>query len=243
MKAPNVLRLLTRAISAEPPNRAATVRERSALLFTQTRAALPPATEPRPSGSGASPFSPKLSIAWIVLGALTLSAQEIKLPANLDQLMAKAKNVVDVTLDGPLLKLAGRFLSDKDPDEARAKRMVANLKGIYVRSLEFETPGEYQASDVDQIRAQLKSPAWTRVVGVRSKTEGENAEVFLKTDGSTIGGLVVLVADPKELTIVNIVGQIDPEDLRDLGGHFGVPKIELDPKGDTKGNNKKEDQP
>ncbi len=180
----------------------------------------------------------KLASIGIALGMIaTAAAQEIKLPANLDQLAAKAKNVVDVTMDGPLLQLAGRFLSDKDPDEARAKRMVGNLKGIYVKSLEFDGPGEYQASDVDQIRAQLKSPGWTRVVGVRSKKDGENAEVFLKTDGSTIGGLVVLVADPTELTIVNIVGQINPEDLRNLGGHFHIPQIELDPK-----NNKKEDQ-
>jgi hypothetical protein len=176
-------------------------------------------------------------MGWVALGTVTLCAQDIKLPANLDQLMAKAKNVVDVTFDGPLLKLAGRFLSDKDPDEARAKRMVANLKGIYVRSLEFETRGEYDAADVEQIRVQLKSPAWTRVVGVRSKKDGENAEIFLKTDGTNIGGLVVLVADPKELTIVNIVGQINPEDVRDLGGHFGIPKLDLDQK-----DNKKEDQ-
>src|ERR1700689_2537523 len=158
---------------------------------------------------------------WIALLGLAMAAaaQEIKLPANLDQLAAKAKNVVDITMDGPLLQLAGRFLSDKDPDEARVKRMVANLKGIYVRSLEFDGPGEYQSSDVDQIRVQLKSPGWTRVVGVRSRKDGDNAEVFLKTDGSSIGGLVVLVADSTELTIVNIVGQINPEDLRDLGGH------------------------
>jgi hypothetical protein len=175
---------------------------------------------------------------WIALLASAAAAQEIKLPANLDQLATKAKNVVDVTLDGPLLKLAGQFLSDKEPDEAHVKKMIAGLKGIYVRSLKFDGRGEYQDSDVEQIRAQLKSPAWTRVVGVRSKADGQNAEVFLKTDGSNIGGLVVLVADPTELTIINIVGQINPEDLRDLGGHLGIPKIDLkDQKGD-----KKEDQ-
>jgi hypothetical protein len=177
--------------------------------------------------------------ACITCLALTAAfAQEIKLPADLDQLAAKATNDVNITMDGPLLQLAGRFLDDKDPGEARVKRMVANLKGIYVRSLEFETRGEYQASDVDEIRAQLKSPGWTRVVGVRSKKDGDNAEVFLKTDGSTIGGLVVLVAEPTELTIVNIVGQINPEDLRDLGGHFGIPKVDVK---DQK-TNKKEDE-
>jgi hypothetical protein len=174
-----------------------------------------------------------ISIAWIAV--LPLLAQEIKLPANIDQLAAKASNVVDVTMDGPLLQLAGRFLSDKDPDEARVKRMVAGLKGIYVRSLEFEARGEYQESDVEQVRSQLKAPGWTRVVGVRSKKDGENAEVFLKNDGASVGGLVVLVANPTELTIVNIVGTIRPEDIRDLGGHFGIPKIELkDQKGEKK---------
>ena len=175
-------------------------------------------------------------IGSLALG--TLMAQDIKLPANLDQLAAKAKNVVDVTMDGAILQLAGRFLSDRDPDEARVKRMVTGLKGIYVRSFEFESRGEYRESDVEQVRSQLKSPGWTRVVGVRSKRDGENAEVFLKNEGSTIGGLVVLVADPRELTIVNIVGRIDPEDLRDLGGHFGIPKVDLD----GQKNNKKEDE-
>jgi uncharacterized protein DUF4252 len=178
-------------------------------------------------------------ITCLALGAVTsAAAQDIKLPANLDQLEAKAKEVVTINLDGPLLQLAGRFLSDKDADEARVKRMVANLKGVYVRSLEFETRGEYQNSDVEQIRAQLKSPGWTRVVGVRSKKDGDNAEVFLKTDGSNIGGLVVLVAEPTELTFVNIVGQINPEDLRDLGGHFNIPKLDIK---DQK-NNKKEEE-
>lgn len=173
-----------------------------------------------------------------LLSFATLGAQEIKLPANIDQLATKASKVVDVTMDGPLLQLAGRFLSDKDPDEARVKRMVGGLKGIYVRSLEFEYRGEYQQSDVDQVRAQLKTPGWTRIVGVLSRREGQNAEVFVKNNGSSLGGLVVLVANPKELTIVNIVGTIDPEDLRDLGGHFGVPQLEMKDQKD----NKKEDE-
>jgi len=175
------------------------------------------------------------SMALLPLG--TLAAQEIKLPANLDQLADKAENVVDVTLDGPMLKLAGRFLSDKDPDEARAKKIVAGLKGIYVRSFEFENRGEYDQRDVDQVRAQLKAPAWSRIVNVRSKRDGEKADVYVKNDGGTIAGMVVLVWDPKELTIVNIVGQIDPEDVRELGGHFGIPKVEMDP-----GHNAKEEE-
>ncbi|HEX5228482.1 MAG TPA: hypothetical protein VFW44_12260, partial [Bryobacteraceae bacterium] len=59
-----------------------------------------------------------IKLALITCLALApLGAQEIKLPANLEKLAAKASDVVDVTLDSNLLQLAGRFLSDKDPDD------------------------------------------------------------------------------------------------------------------------------
>lgn len=161
----------------------------------------------------------------VLLLSFSLAAQDIQIPANLDQLSTKAKNVVDVNLDGALLKLAGKFLSDKNPDEAQAKKIVAGLKGIFVRSYEFDSPGQYDSNDLTQIRNQLKTANWTKVVSVHSKTDGENSDIFIKSDGPNIGGLVVLVEAPMELTIVNISGQINPEQLGEIAGHFGIPKI------------------
>jgi Domain of unknown function (DUF4252) len=161
-----------------------------------------------------------------VLAAVPLAAQEIKLPASLEHLASKASEVVDVTLDSNLLQLAGRFLSDKDADDAKVKKLISGLKSIYVRSFEFDKAGEYQDSDVESVRAQVRTPAWSRIVGVRSQKSGENAEVYVKTEGGKIGGLVILATEPKELTFVSIEGTIDPDQLHDLGGHFGIPKIE-----------------
>jgi Domain of unknown function (DUF4252) len=160
------------------------------------------------------------------LALAPLGAQEIKLPASVERLSAKASSVVDVTMDANLLQLASRFLSDKDADDAQVKKLIAGLKGIYVRSFEFDKPGEYQDADVEPIRAQLRNPAWSRIVGVRSAKSGENAEVYIKTDNNKIGGLVVLATEPKELTLVSIEGSIDPDQLHELGGHFGIPKID-----------------
>lgn len=157
---------------------------------------------------------------------LPLAAQEIKIPPSLDRLADKAVEVVDVSMDASLLQLAARFLSDKDPDEARVKKMVGGLKGIYVKSYEFDSAGEYQPSDVEPLRVQLRAPGWSRMVGIRSKRSGDNAEVFIKMDGNQVSGLAVIVADPKELTIVNIVGAVTPEEIRDLGGHFGIPRLD-----------------
>jgi Domain of unknown function (DUF4252) len=163
----------------------------------------------------------------VLFGALALAGQDIKMPANLDKLEAKASEVVNVQLDGALIQLASRFLSEKDPDEAKVKRLVGGLKGIYVKSFEFDERGQYSLSDVDDLRAQLRGPSWARIVGASSKRKGENSEVYLKTEGGQITGLAIIVTDPKELTIVNIVGNIRPEDVRDLGGHLGIPKIDI----------------
>jgi Domain of unknown function (DUF4252) len=168
----------------------------------------------------------KFAIATL-LGVLPLAGQDIKMPANLDKLEAKASEVVNVQLDGALIQLASRFLSEKDPDEAKVKRLVGGLKGIYVKSFEFDERGQYNLSDVEDLRAQLRGPFWARIVGASSKRKGENSEVYLKTEGGQITGLAIIVTDPKELTIVNIVGNIRPEDVRDLGGHMGIPKIDI----------------
>jgi hypothetical protein len=143
--------------------------------------------------------------------------------------------VVDVTMDSNLLQLASRFLSDKNPDDAQVKKLIAGLKGIYVRSFEFEKPGEYQDSDVDPVRAQLHTPAWSRIVGVKNRKSGENSEVYVKTETGKIGGLAILVTEPKELTIVSIEGTFDPDQLSELGGHFGIPKIDSDSHKNSKG--------
>jgi hypothetical protein len=168
-----------------------------------------------------------MKFAIALLAVLPLAAQEIKMPAGLDKLAAKASEVVDVTLDGALLQLAARFLSEKDPDEANVKRLVGGLKGVYVKSFEFSERDQYKESDVEELRAQLRAPGWSRIVGARSKKNGDNSEVFLKTEGGQIRGIAIIVTEPKELTIVNIVGSIRPEDIRDLGGHMGIPKIDI----------------
>lgn len=168
----------------------------------------------------------KLRMLALFLALSTAGAQDFKMPPGLEKLADKASEVVDVTLDGALLQLASRFLSNKDPEEARVKQLVGGLKGIYVKVFEFDKEGAYSPADVEAVRSQLKAPAWQRMVGVVSRKSGENAEVYFRMEGDKVTGLVVIAAEPRELAIVNIVGPIDPEQLSELGGHFGVPRLE-----------------
>ncbi|HEV8038761.1 MAG TPA: DUF4252 domain-containing protein [Bryobacteraceae bacterium] len=179
-----------------------------------------------------------MRIASILLaaGLAPLWAQEIKLPANLDKLSAKAEESIEVTLDGSLLKMAARFLSDKDdPDVAKVKRLLAKLEGVYVRSYQFSEDGDYSRADVESVRSQLQAPAWGRIVGVRSRRDGGDVDVFLKVPGNgTLGGAVIIVAEPRQLTFVNVVGTIDPDEVANLGGQFHIPKLRTSPSSRSK---------
>lgn len=157
-----------------------------------------------------------------------LAAQEIKLPPNF---AAQANESVDVSLDSNLLQLAAKFLSSSKPDEAEAKKLISGLKAIYVKTFEFDKAGQYNPADVDTVRAQFRGQGWSRMVGMQNKKAGENTEIFIQLgkDGK-ISALGVVSAEAKELTIVSIVGAIDPEQVSQLGGKFGIPKIELEKK-------------
>ena len=167
-------------------------------------------------------------VSIALAGVLALPAwcsDDLKMPVNLDRLAARATESVDVTLDASMLQLASGFLSKDDPDQVKVKKLVSKLKGVYVRSFEFDKTGQYSATDVEGIRSQLKSPNWSRIVGVNSN-KGENTEIYMKKDGDQIAGLVVIDAEPKELTVVHIDGPINPEELSELGGHLGIPKMD-----------------
>jgi hypothetical protein len=163
----------------------------------------------------------KLIILTFMLTTLPLFAQHVIV--DIPGLSEKATETVDVTLDGAMLKLAARFLSDSDPDERAARDMVRNLTGIYVRSYQFDKDGQYDRASIDRVRSQL-GPTWKKVIDVRSKVK-ENVEIYIDGRGDQITGLMVISAEPRELTLVNIVGPIDLERLAALEGEFGIPKI------------------
>jgi hypothetical protein len=164
----------------------------------------------------------------MLLSANAVQGQDITIPANIEKLAGKAVETVNVTVDGALLQLAGKFLSSSDPEQRVAKNLIGSLKGIYVRSFEFASPGEYSEADVESVRSQLKAPVWSKMASVRSRKDGEDVDVFFRMEKDKIAGLVVIAAQPQELTFVNIVGPIDLDQLASLGGQFGIPKLDVE---------------
>jgi hypothetical protein len=167
--------------------------------------------------------------AFLLIGPASALAQGARLQLDhLDRLAGQAAESVNVTIDPAMLQLASAFLKTEG-EQAALKQTLAGVKGIYVRSFEFERENAYTPDDVSAIRKQLMVPGWARLVTVDSKRDRELVEVYSWREGNQSGGLAILVAEPMELTVVNIVGPIDLTTLGALQGNFGIPRVPIDP--------------
>jgi hypothetical protein len=160
---------------------------------------------------------------------------------SLDRLASRASETVNVQVDADMIEFGGALLKGDDPEEKDIKELLVGLKGVFVRVLEFKGAGEYSEGDIEPLRAQLRAPGWSRIVGIQSRREGlENAEVYLSRNAAgRADGLVFLAVEPKQIVLVNLVGTVDLEKLRKLEGNLGIPKITIGggaskaPKGDN----------
>jgi hypothetical protein len=156
--------------------------------------------------------------------ALLARAQEgLPLPSPVEkELAARASDVTEVTLDKNMLGFAAKFMNDKDGDEADARKLISGLKGIYVREYEFDKEGQYSMDDVARLRAYFETPEWSPIVRERERKSNETTDVMMKMVNGEPQGIFVLTAEPKELTIVLILGPIHVEDLSKLGALGGL---------------------
>jgi len=166
---------------------------------------------------------------WLLVGLLPVlaAAQAGKLVIpDFGDLAKKATESVDITLDGDMLKSATHLMGaagGRNSTDTDVSSLAAGLKAITVRSFTFDKPDMYSQKDVDGVLAQVDVPGWQKVISVRDK--GERVEIHMRQN-SEDGGLLIVTEEPKELTIVNIAGKINMDQLRQLQGHLGVPNMQ-----------------
>ena len=86
-----------------------------------------------------------------------------------------------------------------------------------MRHYEFDQPGQYSDADLEAIRKQASSGSgWSRILNV--KQEHESVEIYiLKTSpGGKSAAFLLIAAQPKELTVVHVVGSIELASLQEV---------------------------
>jgi hypothetical protein len=150
-------------------------------------------------------------------------SSQLPLPPPVEkELAARASNVTEVTLGKNMLAFAAKFMNGKDQDEAATRQLIEGLDGIYVRSYEFDKEGQYSMDEIEKLRQYFETSEWSPIVRERERKTGETTDVMVKLVNGETHGMFILTVEPKELTIVLILGPIRMEDLGKLKGVAGL---------------------
>lgn len=167
---------------------------------------------------------------FAVLLSFAVSAQDAKLRFdNLNGLESRARDVVEVNIEGKLLDMARRVMAKtKNGDAQKVSQAIKDLKGIYVRVYNFENENEYNPAEVDLVRSQLSGPGWERLANVRSRRNNQKVDVYTMFSGEVMSGLAVVVTEAKSVAVVNVVGPIDLDLLMELSGKLSIPELDIE---------------
>jgi uncharacterized protein DUF4252 len=176
-----------------------------------------------------------LSTAALVVPALALTIQTetayaqapsgspLLLPPQVEkELAAKATNATEVTLNKEMLGFASKFMNGKDQNQAAVGQLIQGLDGIYVRDYEFDKEGEYSMEDIEKVRQAIETPEWTPMVRDVERKGAEINDVMVKMVNGENKGMFILSAEPKEISIVLILGSIRMDQLGMLKGIGGL---------------------
>lgn len=171
-----------------------------------------------------------ITLLLFIMSAFAATAQDARLRfEKLDLLEGKARDVVEVNIEGKMLDLAKRvMLKVNDPDAKKVGQAISGLKAIYVRVYTFANENEYNVADVDEIRAQLNAPGWERLANVRSKRNNQKVDVFTMFTGDQMSGVAVVVSEAKSVALINVIGPIDIDLLAEMSGRMNIPRIEIE---------------
>ena len=171
----------------------------------------------------------KKRILVLALGALALAvpalaqSSQLPLPPPVEkELAARATHVTEVTLGKNMLSFAAKFMNGKDEDEAATRHLIEGLEGIYVREYEFDKEGQFSMEEIEKLRTYFETTEWSPIVRERERKTGETTDVMVKLVNGETRGMFILTVEPKELTIVLILGPIRMEDLGKLKGIGGL---------------------
>jgi len=142
--------------------------------------------------------------------------------SELNEIAGSEPNV-EVSLKEPLLRLITNILKN---NEEEAAQFISTLIRVNVRvfdSSQIDT--DRMAETMSAVAQRLDADSWERVVRVREGTDHVDVYFRLSDDAELIHGIAIMVAEPDETVLVNIVGDISPDDISAIGERFDIDEL------------------
>lgn len=164
------------------------------------------------------------AVALALPDASRAATPEFRIP-EFSHLSSQATEVVDVNVGGFLLGIARAIIPQEEREKEPALNLLNDIKSVTVRSFKFDSDDAWTRKDLDSVRSQLQGPEWNSLVQVRKRNSKEDVDVYMCMEENKSCGLAVIATQPREFTVVSIVGSIDLDKLAALEGEFGIPRI------------------
>ncbi len=149
-----------------------------------------------------------LQIANGAMAAAAAGAQvKDDLFAGTEKFAQGATEVTEINLDPKMMGMVpGR-------DAGMAKKM----KFMVVHTYTYDKPGMYKPEDVETYRKKLEDGSWSCSVHVREKS-GTTDICSREMPGKEGTEMVILTAEPKELTFIHMSGNMSLDEMGKMSG-------------------------
>jgi hypothetical protein len=113
-----------------------------------------------------------------------------------------------------------------------ADRAAAALTAISFDTYRFSQAAFYTPETMGSILQSFRKAGWKHLVngnqGPENSAQPKTAitDVWLHFSGMDIDHMTVLVRSSKDMTLIQVAGDLRPLDLIHLSGHFGIPKVD-----------------
>lgn len=151
-----------------------------------------------------------------------------KLDIDTEELKSQADEVVEVNLDGKALEQGSKLLAVRSGISNSFKSVLGSIKGIYRFTYRFALGNPYEIDAMENLHRQMTDSGWAPMIDVQNRKESTGLTVYSYTsEDDSPNGITVISNDPSEITVLNLVGDVDLEALARVGEALGMPVMSI----------------
>jgi hypothetical protein len=148
------------------------------------------------------------------VGGSVVTVGQVKddLFAGTEKFAKGASDVTEINLDPKMMGMV--------PGSAGEAGLARKMKFMVIHTYEYPKAGMYSEEDVEAYRKKLQDGTWSCSIHVKDK-DG-TTDICSRTSPDHEGAeMVIMAAEPKELTFIHMSGNMSLEDLSKMGGSMG----------------------
>jgi len=172
----------------------------------------------------------KTCVLGVLCGLMVLApvvrAQEPAGAAEaLRNLTSEPANHTAFTFDHDMLQSAAGFFSDGDGKPLQ-------LNSITVENYRYHEPAFYLPENMHALVRSFDAAGWKHLVDQHvsprdaASPQKPLTDLWLHFRGPDIDNVMVLIRGVRQMSVVEVSGELRPLDLVHLSGHFGIPKVD-----------------